>query len=134
MKKLFFALFAVVLCLGMTSCGGSDLKSIVEKAKTEGANWSVDEWKAQYKAAMQAVKPMLLDLKDLQEKIQKDPSKAADLMKEATALQEKYSDVSKLMEELDEAAKATENGKKVADDDEFVKQVLKELGLDDIDF
>ncbi len=157
MKKLLFAMFAFALGLGMTSCKNEaaankdgekaeqaaeaadnadapSLADIVAKAKAEGANWSIDEWKEQFKAALVAVKPMLLDLKDLQERMEKDPTKADELMKEAQDMETKFADLTKLMDEFDEVAKATENGKKVSDDDEFGKQVLEELGLGDIEF
>ena len=79
MKKLLYVLFAFVLCLGMNSCKKEaapkddaaetekaaveekeadppSMADIVAKAKAEGANWTVDEWKEQFKAMALATK------------------------------------------------------------------------------
>ena len=39
---------------------------------SEGANWSVDEWKAALKEVLIASKPMLDFMKDFKEKLEKD--------------------------------------------------------------
>ena len=153
MKKFLIGMFAFVLCLGMNSCkkeapaAGADaekaatekveeapsLADVVAKAKAEGANWSVDEWKAQFKAAIVAVKPALIKLKEIQDKIQTDPSEAEEIMKDAQYLEAKYEKIGNLMEELGSIAEQSENGKIVSDDDEFTNQILEELGLGDLD-
>ena len=136
MKKLMIGLFALVLCLGLTSCGGPDLKSIVEKAKTEGANWSVDEWKAQIKNVMEAVSPMMKEAKEFAEKIEKekDPEKMKALMEEGKKFEEKYKDIEPLMDEFEKVVQESENGKKVMEDEAFMKETLKEFGLEGFDF
>ena len=137
MKKIIFAL-CMMMGLFMVSCqNGADMKSIVEKAKTEGANWSVDEWKDAFKGMMQGMKPMYEEMQGLQKEMEGKSEEeklaaVAEMMKKGEELQKKYADVEKLMNEFEEAAKATENGKKVADDEEFGKQCLKELGMDEI--
>lgn len=180
MKKLFFAMFAFALCMGMTSCkdsankdkndstkteasadnkGGekgdnaktnndeneakapatdtssieATLNDILTKAKAEGANWSIDDWKAQLKAAMVACKPMFVEMKNMQDKIKADPSKAAEAMKDAETNLAKYEKVGSIVEEIGNIAEQTENGKQVSEDKDFEKSVMKELGLGDLD-
>lgn len=140
MKKVLIGMLALVMCLGMVSCkkeSAPNMADIVAKAKTEGANWSVDEWKDAYKQMMQAAKPMMLELQEVMKSMDNggDDSDAANAAKFAEAmakiqeLQKKYGDVEKLMDEFDSIAKGTENGKKVSEDDEWAKSVAKELGL-----
>ena len=109
------------------------LKDIVAKAKEEGANWSVDDWKAQFKAALTAMKPMMLQMKEIQDKIAADPSKAEEIVKNAQGLEDQYKKVAAFSDEFEEIAKQSENGKKVLEDEEFSKQVMQELGLGDLD-
>ena len=138
MKKVLVGMLALVMCLGLASCSkesGASLADVVAKAKTDGANWSVDEWKEAYKTAMEAVKPMMLEVSEITKSMQApegqepDPAKLAEAMGKLQELQTKYGDVEKLMNEFEEAAKATENGKKVSEDEEWLKSVAKELGL-----
>ena len=85
MKKLLIGLFAFALCMGINSCAKENkeaaekageevveavektpvLADIVAKAKAEGANWSVDEWKEQFKQVLLAIKPMMVELSDM---------------------------------------------------------------------
>ena len=126
MKKVLFALFALVLCLGMTSCGGPDVKSIVEKAKKEGANWSVDEWKTQYKNLLKATAPIAKESKEFDKKIQeeKDEAKKAELKKEAD---EKFGEAKKAVEEFMEIAMKNEKFLEILKDEDFKKELEKEF-------
>ena len=150
MKKLLIGMFAFVLCLGMNSCIKENkeaaekaveevvekapaLADIVAKAKAEGANWSVDEWKEQFKQVMLAIKPMMVEMSDLVKNMKDDPSKMAEMVKESENIQKKYADLNKLMEEFSEIAEATENGKVVIDDEEWGKKMMEELGIPDPD-
>ena len=139
MKKVLIGMLALVMCLGFVSCNKEstpNMADIVAKAKADGANWSVDEWKDAYKQMMQAAKPMMLELQEVMKSMDNggDDSDAANAAKFAEAmakiqeLQKKYGDVEKLMDEFDSIAKGTENGKKVSEDDEWAKSVAKELG------
>lgn len=138
MKKVLVGMLALVMCLGLASCSkesGASLADVVAKAKTDGANWSVDEWKEAYKTAMEAVKPMMLEVSEITKSMQapegqeSDPAKLAEAMGKLQELQTKYGDVEKLMDEFEKIAKGTENGKKVSEDEEWLKSVAKELGL-----
>ena len=107
-----------------------DLAALVEKVKAEGANWSIDEWKDAFKQALIALKPMMTSMSEFQNKLKgaKD-DEAAKLMTEMEAKVKEYEPLEKAMTEFEEAAKATENGKKVLDDEEWGKQMMKELGF-----
>ena len=60
--------------------------------------------------------------------MEKDPAKAAEMLAELENDNEMKS-LDSLMNAFEDAAKATENGKAVADDEEWGKQLLEELGL-----
>ena len=148
-------MFALVMGLAITSCkstpaeptaeGGDQqetvqqdqdpvqaMTALVEKAKAEGANWSVDEWKDAYTKVLVALKPMFNDLSALYNNVDfgnMTDEQATELMTKATELQTKYGDLEKLMSDFDDAAKATENGKAVSDDEEWAKAKAAELGI-----
>ena len=133
MKKVLVGMLALVMCLGMVSCSkesaAPNLKDVVEKAKTEGANWSVDEWKAAMKDVMLAVKPMMLEVQDIMKSMEgaegeeADGAKVVEAMAKLADIQKKYPDYENLMNEFEEAAKSTENGKKVIDDEYAPRRV-----------
>ena len=152
MKKIVIGMLALVLCLGMNSCKkeaapaaeqapegteqvaaaepqGPSLAEIVEKAKAEGANWSVDEWKEQFKAFALALKPMLVEMDGITKQIEADPSKAADLMKKIEEVKTNYPDAEKLMGEFNKIAEGCANGKAVVDDEEWGQKMMEELGV-----
>ena len=82
MKKVLVGMLALVMCLGMVSCSkesaAPNLKDVVEKAKTEGANWSVDEWKDAFKTAMACVAPTMKEVQALTSSLQTKEGEAAD--------------------------------------------------------
>jgi ABC-type uncharacterized transport system YnjBCD substrate-binding protein len=136
MKKALVGVLALVMCLGLASCskGSSDtpsLAEIVEKAKTDGANWSIDEWKEAYRNVLLAVKPMMEEIAEIQKSVPDDDdgTKALAAIAKIAELQNKYGDVDKLMNEFTQVAESNENGKKVMEDEEFGKKLFKELGL-----
>ena len=155
-----FAMMAFVLCLGLSSCkkeapaaaddpaaagvqaaddnaaAAASLTDIIAKAKEEGAKWSVDQWKEQFKAVLLAVKPMFMAMAEINKKIEaagEDASKMADAMKEVADIQAKFGDLDKQMNEFNEIAEATENGKAVIEDEEWGKKLMEELGIPDLD-
>ncbi|MBO7610337.1 MAG: hypothetical protein J6S96_09080 [Muribaculaceae bacterium] len=147
MKKVLFLLVAFALIIGFTCCANTgenaaagedqaktenvekkvDINELVAKAKAEGANWSVDEWKAAFKDLLIAAKPMLDFMKDFKEKLEKDPAAAATMM-EGLEKNNDLESIGKAFEEFSNAAEATANGKAVLDDEDWGKQQLKELG------
>ncbi|MBR6375412.1 MAG: hypothetical protein IKR91_04180, partial [Alloprevotella sp.] len=97
-------------------------------AKADGANWTVDQWKDAYRNMAANVKPMMDEMKEMMELLEKDPTKAMEM---AQNLETKYAPLNKLVEEFDEIAASTENGKKVAEDKEFEEQLKKEFDFPD---
>ncbi len=101
MKKILLAAFALILTLSIVSCkdkpAGStgqptsetgtttetsgaaeqtvnpvDVKSLVDKAQKEGAQWSVDQWKTCIKDILTVIAPKMIELDVLMEQL-KDP-------------------------------------------------------------
>ena len=152
MKKSIFMMMAVVGLMAFTACGnksaaaGADADStaveateaqapsmtdLIAKAKAEGANWTVDQWKDVFKQAMLCTKPMAIDMNALMSKIGTPEAKDLDIEAEGKKLEEKYSGLMEQLSEFTTIAEATENGKKVSDDHEWAKKALEELGIPD---
>ena len=111
--------------------GAQSAMEIVAKAKAEGANWSIDEWKANTKDMMIALKPMLLKIASLVEKMEMEPDRKDEILEEMKRIQMEYEPFEKLMNDFEKYAKSTENGKTVFDDEEWGNALKKELGLPD---
>ena len=58
--------------------------------------------------------------------------KTEDLEKEGKALEEKYADLNKLLDEFNAIAEGTVNGKAVADDKAWGEALFKELGIPEL--
>lgn len=144
MKKLLFSFIIVAAGVFVTSCGNksaetateaeqteqvaeeapaaeaeqpASLADIVAKAKAEGANWSADEWKAQYKVALESYKTFAVAMNEAQ------PAEMEEVTK-------KYADVPSLMKELTNIAKQSEGGKVITD--EWIQTTMQELGIPDM--
>jgi hypothetical protein len=144
MKKLLFSFIIVAAGVFVTSCGNksaetateaeqteqvaeeapaaeaeqpASLADIVAKAKAEGANWSADEWKAQFKTALEAYKPFAVAMNEAQ------PAELEEISK-------KYADYPALMKELAGIAKQAEGGKDITD--EWIQTTMKELGVPEL--
>ena len=150
-KHLLAGIVAVAVAMGMASCKQKseapaapeqaaaeqvetpkpNAEDIVAKAKAEGANWTIDQWKSATKDMMTAMQPALLKLASMVEKMEKEPDKVAEIMADMEGLKKEYEPFEKLMNEFEEAAKATENGKAVMDDEAWGNELKKELGLPD---
>lgn len=150
MKKLFVGMFAFMMLMGLaTSCNSKSdannsgaetseaatedvraLADVIKDAKENGANWSVDEWKAAYREMAINVKPAMIEWKTVTEEFDKDPSNPEIAKKMESLLTN--SDLHG-MEEFINIAEATENGKIVTEDDDFEKAMKEELGLPDLD-
>lgn len=95
----------------------ASLADIVAKAKAEGANWSADEWKAQFKTALEEYKTFAVAMNEAQ------PNQLEEVTK-------KYADVPGLVEELAKLAKQSEGGKVITD--EWIQTTMKDLGIPDL--
>ena len=107
------------------------LEELVSKAKAEGANWSIDQWKEASKSVLINITPMLTAIKELSDKIEKNPENVVSVLSEMEKKQKEFEGVEKLMNEFEAAAEASENGKAVLNDEAWEKEVKKELGLPD---
>lgn len=104
---------------------------IVAKAKAEGANWTVDEWKAAFRDMLLKAKPMMVEIGEIEKNVDdKDPEKIMEALNKIQQIQStKYGDINKAYEEFGKVAESTPNGKIVADDEKWGMQLLKELGI-----
>jgi hypothetical protein len=57
------------------------MEEIVASAKADGANWTVDQWKDAYRNMAANVKPMMDEMKEMMELLEKDPTKAMEMVK-----------------------------------------------------
>lgn len=105
------------------------LTDIVAKAKADGANWTVDQWKYVFKQAAIAIKPMMVEIDEATKNIGNMTEE------EVAAMEEKFQafqPIDDLMNEFQKIAEACPNGKAVNDDKDFEKQLTEELGLPDL--
>lgn len=157
MKKILLAAFALVLTLSIVSCkdkpaestgqptsetgttpetsgaavetvNPQDVKSLVDKAQTEGANWSVDQWKTCIKDILTVIAPKMIELDVLMEQL-KDPAKIQETMDKMKAYEQDFQPINELLATFRKAAEATPNGKIAIEDIEYNKQVKRELGI-----
>ena len=90
------------------------LADIVAKAKAEGAKWTTDEWKEQYKKAIEAYKPFAVAM---------DQAQPADMEK----VMKDFADFPTLIKEFDSIAKQSEGGKAI--EEEWKAKTMEELGV-----
>ena len=57
------------------------MEEIVASAKADGANWTVDQWKDAYRNMAANVKSMMDEMKEMMELLEKDPTKAMEMVK-----------------------------------------------------
>ena len=95
----------------------ASLADIVAKAKAEGANWSADEWKAQFKTALEAYKPFAVAMNEAQ------PAELEEVTK-------KYADFPALIKEFASLAKQAKGGKDITD--EWIQTTMQELGVPEL--
>ena len=152
MKKTLVVMMAFILGMAITSCkqgpkaeaeateteattaeGVKVLADLVEKAKAEGANWSVDQWKDAYKTAMSVMAPTMKELVDLTKDIKSDEepdtAKLAAVMEKLVELKEKFKPYEGYMNQFDSIVKLYPNGRAVEEDEEFDALIKKEFGL-----
>ena len=151
MRKVLVAMRTLVLTMGMVSCKDKapadasqtaeaaaeqvkkieslSLTDLVAKAKAEGANWRGEGGRGAFKNAMLNLKPMLEEIMSLQKAVDEDPTKALEMLGQMQEKQKAFEELEGLIGSLEEAASATANGKLVVDDEEWGKQLTKEIGM-----
>ena len=105
------------------------LEEIVAKARANGAQWTVDEWKLQTKNVFVVMTPFLKKMGDLQKMAEENPDNVAAAMASVAQLEQEMEPYEKLLEEFGTLAQATETGKVVMEDDEWAEQMMRELGI-----
>ena len=115
-----------------------EMTALVEKAKAEGKDWSVDQWKDACRTMIMGMKPMFDVLLDFQKKtedpeakkrLEENPAEQAQLMADMLKALEPYKPMEKVMDEFEEAQNASANGKLVAADTTWLNNMAKELGV-----
>jgi len=138
MKKTILGLAIMAAGLMVASCGNkseapaAEGEQAVEAAAVEeaapaaeqpasladivakGAKWSTDEWKEQYKKAIEAYKPFAVAM---------DQAQPADLEK----ITKDFADFPTLIKEFAATAKQSEGGKAI--DEEWIAKTMEELGV-----
>ena len=105
------------------------LEEIVAKARANGAQWTVDEWKLQTKNVFVVMTPFLKRMGDLQKMAEENPDNVAAAMASVAQLEQEMEPYEKLLEEFGTLAQATEAGKVVMEDDGWAEQMMRELGI-----
>lgn len=162
MKKVFVGLFVMAAAICFTSCKNEaksdanapkegdktevadapkaeetvDLAALLEKTKAESEKWTEDEWKAMFKDAMKASKPMMTEMADMQKKMEEaaakgDQEAVGKIMADLESLGKKYEEITKQLEEFEKITEANPIAKKLNDDKAFQEQIMKELGMED---
>lgn len=135
MKKLLLGLL-LMFSTGLFA-QNADLKDLIQKAKTQGATWTEAQWKDAMKKATKAMSPMMKEFSELTKKAKKaeedgDEEAIAKLMQEIEKIDAKYKEVDTLLEEFDAICESNAIAKKLSADDVFQDEMLKELGLEDL--
>lgn len=92
----------------------ASLADIVADAKANGANWSADEWKTQFKKALEAYKPFAVAMNEAQ------PAQLEEITKQ-------YADFPTLIKEFAGLAQKADGGKDITD--EWIQGTMQELGI-----
>ena len=152
MKKFWIGMLGLLLVFCVTSCKKSEepkqeekvteqkvdkatIEDILAKAKADGAKWTEAEWKDNVKKVITGIAPIYKKIGDLQKEMGdgEDPAKAAQYIGELTKVMEEFEPYDNLFDTLDSIANTSEVGKAVINDSTWMKGVMKELGIDDID-
>ena len=92
----------------------ASLADIVAKAKAEGANWTTDQWKEQFKKAIEAYKPFAIAME------QAKPDELENITKQ-------FADFPTLIKDFAATARQTKGGKAI--DDKWIEQTMQEIGV-----
>ena len=150
MKKAFVVMIAFMLGLAVTSCKQGQkaaptaeevaanpveiLNQLIENAQTEGANWSIDEWKEAYHTVFLAMSPAMKGMYEVMQIIQTEGAATDTVainkaMAKAKDIEAQFGKLGDIVAKFDSIGKLYPNGKAVSEDKEFEKQCLKEIGL-----
>lgn len=159
MKKLLIGAFALMLATAFTACNQKNqsaaneeivpdtatmklvekekpivnpMAEAVKKAQKEGEQWDVTQWKQAFKEMLTLAKPTMLAIQEMTKKIDENPdndSIKAMINAEFSEMIYQFEDANIHMDDFRKAANATPSGKAALSDKEWIKEVMKELGL-----
>ena len=122
MKKFVFAMLVMLTGAFMVSCSSNSVQDIVNEAKANGKDWTVDQWKTKILEVCKAVKPTMQKVYEAVKK--QDLTKLAELEKD-----ESFKKDMKAMEEFSKIVNASGNGRSLNDDKEFEKECKEAMGV-----
>ena len=111
--------------LSMPSEYDPELLDMVNRAETNGANWTEQQWKDSFALLFQKMTPMMAKIKELSNSESEDIANLA----LAIELMPKIQGTKELMDRLETAAKATDIGSKMLENDDFLLQIMTETGF-----
>ena len=115
-----------------------DMQELVKKAKAEGKDWSIDQWKDATRTIMIGMKPMFDAMLDFQKKtddpefkkkLEENPAEATALMTDLQKALEQYKPMETVMNDFEAAVDASPVAKGIEKDTVWFNQLVKELDL-----
>lgn len=129
MKKVLVGMFIALMGVFMVSCsntGGIEkAKEILSELKANGANLDVEGLKAKLMEFAEAMKPEMTKIADMMKEVEKDPSKAGEMMEKLEGLK----DIEPLMSEFEKLSEELPAMKELEADEEFGKKFQEALGM-----
>ena len=129
MKKVLVGMFIALMGVFMVSCsndGGIEkAKEIINELKADGAKLDKDGLKAKMMEFAEALKPEMTKIADMMKEVEKDPSKAGEMMQKLEGLKE----IEPLMNEFEKIAEEIPAMKELEADEEFGKKFQEALGM-----
>ena len=129
MKKVLVGMFIALMGVFMVSCsngGGIEkAKEIINELKADGAKLDKDGLKAKMMEFAEALKPEMTKIADMMKEVEKDPSKAGEMMQKLEGLKE----IEPLMNEFEKIAEEIPAMKELEADDEFKMKFQEALGM-----
>ena len=108
--------------------------TLLEKAKAEGENWSVDEWKEAYRQSFAFMAPHILKSAEFEKAVtegQADSIINPETVEAIENSKKAFAALTPILEQFVTAMGSFPNGKAVMEDAEFLKAVADEFGIPD---
>lgn len=129
MKKVLVGMFIALMGVFMVSCSNTSgiekAKEILSELKANGANLDVEGLKAKLMEFAEAMKPEMTKIADMMKEVEKDPSKAGEMMEKLQELK----DIEPLMSEFEKVTEELPAMKELEADEEFGKKFQEALGM-----
>ena len=108
------------------------MTSLLEKAKSEGANLSVDEWKDLYKQSFALMVPHILKSAEFEKAVTEGNADAIDNPENAEEIEngkKEFAALAPILEELTSIMQSFPNGKAAIEDKEFGNALFEEFQI-----